>query len=152
MRLNSQLCRIILLATLCPLVAVTLVAQSDIEKSLFLDYQVTRVITPSKNKKNGYSLVIVKVNSKHFNRKDMTALAAQLNKEFAQEPRMHVALFDENTPWYILEGGGEIPTFYAEMRGQYSVDRIRCKEYIRFSRAKNKPQSEVIRFKCSRSR
>jgi hypothetical protein len=130
------------------LTAAPSVAQSEKQRNKPLDYQVRRVIRSTK--KGGYTLITVRVNAKHLNRKDMTTLAEQLREEFAEETRLNAALFDESTPDYILTRGGEIMDFYAEQRGLYSVDRSKCKEHIEYYAKKGNAKRKImITFGCA---
>jgi len=112
-----------------------------------LEYHVWRVFPPGRG---GYALAIVSVSPRHFNRADMTALAAQLNREFAQETRLRAVLFDdESIPRNFLAGGVEISTLYERERGRYYLDRTACREYIQFSTRRERPR-RTIRLNCSR--
>lgn len=124
--------------------------RSKLENSKPLDYRVWRF--PSPADKNRFTIAVASVGSKHFNREDMTALAAQLNKEFTQETRVKVGLVDdENTARLFVRGGANYPTYEKAERGRYYLDRTKCEEYIQFSTQSEKPRNEVtIKLNCSR--
>lgn len=128
-------------------VAVETHCQTQASRSL--KYLVLRFHFPADKKRA--AIVLVTVDPEHFNRVDMIALAAELNKEFSEQPRMKAALFDdENTVRLFVAGGLEIPELDKSQRGMYELDRIKCKEYIQFSTRKGRPRNETtIRFKCS---
>ena len=126
------------------------VAQTNKEGSQPLNYRVWRVFPPTK--KNRLAIAVVSVAPQHFNRDDMTALAARLNKEFAQETRLRVGLVDdEDTARLFAAGRVNYPTYEKAERGRYYLDRIKCEEYIQFSTQQGKPR-ETIRLNCSRPR
>ena len=113
-----------------------------------LDYRVWSVF-PKEDLK-GFTIVVVSVNPRHFNREDMTALAAKLNAEFAQKQKLKVGLLeDANTARLFATGRLELPDFNRARKGLYYLDRTRRKEYIQFLTGK-RPRNVVIRFRCSR--
>lgn len=130
--------------------AVVDVAQPQSEGSRELDYRVRRFFFPADKKR--FSIILVTANPKHFNREDMTALAAQLNKEFAGEIRLKAAVFDDdNIPRLFVTGGLELPEYEEARRGLYYLDRSKCREHIQFSTRSGRPKNEVtIKFNCLR--
>jgi hypothetical protein len=114
-----------------------------------LEYRVWRFIPTTK--KDGYSLAIVSVNPRHFNRIDMKKLAVELRNSYPKEVRFNASLFDsDSVPRTFVEGGLDLPTFNNNQRGRYLINRSQCKEYIRFFTPKGKSKTEEkIKFKCS---
>lgn len=123
------------------------VAQFSTEDNRSLDYHVWRVFPEDRR---GFTIVVVSVNPRHFNRDDMTALAAQLNREFAERTKLKVGLLDDaDTARLFVEGRVNYPTYERAERGRYYLDRTACREYIQFSTQRGKPR-ETIRFNCQR--
>lgn len=123
------------------------VAQSSTEDSISLDYRVWRVFPEDRR---GFTTVVVSVNPRHFNRDDMTALAAQLNREFADRTKLKVGLLDDaDTARLFVEGRANYPTYERAERGRYYLDRSACREYIQFSTQREQPR-RTIRLNCSR--
>ena len=137
----SDFCRVILMLTFCGASSVAAQAQN---KSL--DYKIWQVFSQDTK---GFTVVVVSVNSVHFNRADMTALATKLNEEFAQKQKLKVGLLDDaNSARLFVSGRLEIPDFNRAQKGLYYLDRTKCREYIQF-RARNNSRNEIIRFRCS---
>lgn len=124
----------------------------QIEESNTPDYKMRRFFTPAD--KEHFTIILVTLPPKNFNRQDMTALAVHLNREFAQTTKLKAALLDDdNLVQQFVRGGVELPDFDKAQRGLYYLDRTKCKEYIRFFVRKGEPGNETtLRFKCSRSR
>lgn len=121
-------------------------SQAEVEKGP--DYRIWHVAKEKDQK--GFITVVASVNPKHFNREDMSALAARLNKEFANVPKLKVGLVDdENAARLFVTGRLEYPSFEKAERGRYYLDRQKCVEYIQFSTQRGKPR-QTIRFKCTR--
>ena len=115
-----------------------------------VDYKIWTVF-PTDTK--GFTVVILSVRPELFNRQDMTSLAAKLNEEFGQKQKLKVGLLDDaNAARLFVTGRLEIPDYIRAERGTYYLDRVRCKEYLRFLTGTRKPQNEVIRFKCSQAK
>ena len=130
---------------LCALNLIVVQAQN---KSL--DYQIWKIFSQDTK---GFTIVVVSVNPEHFNREDMTALAAKLNGEFAQKRKLKVGLLDDaNTARLFVTGRLEIPDFNRAQKGLYYLDRTKCKEYIQFLRRGEKQRNEIIRFRCLQGR
>jgi len=141
---TKQICRAVLMVSLC--IGDSVVAQTQ-DKSL--DYQIWKVFAPDTK---GFTVVVVSVNPSHFNRQDMTALAAKLNEEFAQKQKLKVGLLDDaNAARLFVTGRLEFPDFNRAQKGLYYLDRARCKEFVRFLIGK-RPRNEVIRLRCSRGK
>ena len=133
--------RVILMLTFC---AAGLVVTQAQNKSL--DYKIWQVFSQDMK---GFTIVVVSVNPEHFNRQDMTALAAKLNEEFAQKQKLKVGLLDDaNRASLFVLGRLELPDFDRAQKGLYYLDRTKCKEYIQF-RTGNNSRNEVIRFRYS---
>ena len=114
-----------------------------------LDHQIWKVFSPDTK---GFTVVVVSINPDHFNRDDMTALAAKLNEEFAQKQKLKVGLLDDaNAARLFVTGRLERSDFNRAQKGLYYLDRTKCKESIQFLTGK-KPRNEVIRFRCSRGK
>lgn len=113
-----------------------------------LNYKVTPFFVP--DDPNRFAIIYVTIDQRHFNSHDMRTLAIQLNREFAKQSRLRVALFDDDLiPQLMVKGGVQLSDFHKAQRGQYYLDRPRCKEYIEFSSRKSGPRNEiVIRSKC----
>ena len=127
--------------------AVEAMSQSKTEDNQSLDYHVWRVFSEDRK---GFTTVVVSVNPRHFNRDDMTKLAMQLDREFAEKPKLKVGLLDDdNIARLFATGRAELSTYYTAERGRYYLDRTACREYIQFSTKRGKPR-ETIRLKCRR--
>ncbi|HEV2707199.1 MAG TPA: hypothetical protein VGV59_14860 [Pyrinomonadaceae bacterium] len=112
-----------------------------------LDYRVWRVFPEDRR---GFTLVVVSVNPKHFNRADMTALAARLKREFAEKAKLKVGLVDDDdTARLFVEGRVNYPTYERAERGRYYLDRNACREHIQFSEQRGRPR-KTIRLDCPR--
>ena len=145
MRANvtKQIYRAVLMVSLC--VVGLVVAQAQDKR---LDYQIWKVFSPDTK---GFTIVVVSVNPAHFNRGDMTALAAKLNEEFAQKQKLKVGLLDDaNAARLFVTGRLELPDFNRAQKGLYYLDRSNCKEYVQFLRGGKRPRNDVLRFRCSR--
>jgi len=111
-----------------------------------LDYQIWKVFSQDTK---GFTIVVVSVAPKHFNREDMTALATKLNAEFAQNEKLKIGLLDdENVARLFVTGRLEIADYEKSERGRYYLDRSKCKEYVHFISETNKPNR--IDVKCPR--
>jgi hypothetical protein len=138
-------CRVILILTFYG--ASVVVAQAQ-NKSL--DYKIWQVFS---HDTKGFTIVVASVNPEHFNRDDMTALAAKLNEEFAQKQKLKVGLWDDaNAARLFVTGRLEIPDFNRAQKGLYYLDRTKCKEYLQFRERDNNSRNEVIRFRCSQGK
>lgn len=106
-----------------------------------LDYHVWRVFAEDRK---GFTVVVVSVNPKHFNRDDMTALAKELNRKFQEKSKLKVGLLDdENIARLFATGRAEYSTYETSERGRYYLDRVACREYIQFSSQKGKARQTV---------
>jgi hypothetical protein len=111
-----------------------------------LEYRVWRVF-PEDGK--GFTLVVVSVDQRHFNREDMTALAARLKQEFAGKAKLKIGLLDDpDTARLFVEGKVNYATYEKAERGRYYLDRTACREYIQFSVRRGKAR-RTIPIKCS---
>jgi hypothetical protein len=134
-------CRVILILTLYGVSFVVAQAQN---KSL--DYKIWKVFSEDTK---GFTIVVISVNPKSFNREAMTLLAAKLNGEFAQKQKLKVGLLDDaNSARLFVSGHLELPDLNRAQKGLYYLDRIKCKEYIQFG-ARNNSRNETIRLRCS---
>lgn len=129
--------------------AVEAISQTKTEDTQSLDYHVWRVFTEDKK---GFTTLVVSVDTRHFNRDDMTNLAKQLNKQFMEKPKLKVGLLDdENIARLFASGRVELSTYYEAERGRYYLDRTACRQYVEFSSKRGKPR-ETIRLKCERQK
>jgi hypothetical protein len=111
-----------------------------------LKYHVWRIYPEDQR---GFTVVVVSVDDKHFNRQDMTALAARLKQEFAGQARVKIGLLDDpDTARLFVEGRVNYATYEKAERGRYYLDRTKCYEYIRFSMRRGQPK-KTIPIKCS---
>ena len=141
-KLNQYICFSIAQAILFAVFVIAGQAQSNKQ----LDYQIWKVFSQDTK---GFTIVVVSVNPKHFNREDMTALAAKLKAEFTQNEKLKVGLLDdENVARLFVSGRLEYADYERSERGRYYLDRSKCKEYIRFVSETNK--SSRIKLECSR--
>lgn len=126
-------------------------AQAKSENSKSPGYHVWRVFSPDRR---GFTVAVVSVDPKRFNREDMSALASQLNQEFADKRKLKVGLLDnENTARLFASGRAEYSTYETAERGRYYLDRTMCQEYIQFSTRRQKPMTKLaIRLNCSSPR
>ena len=124
--------------------------QTDTKNPKAKRYNIRPLFIPTDE--NRFSIVIVSIDSKHFNRDDMTALANELRIEFAKVSRIRAGLVDDDELAQLFQTGRlEVRDFDRAQRGLYYLDRKRCKEYIQFSTRKGQRRSTVtIRFKCPR--
>jgi hypothetical protein len=137
----KPICCVVLMLILCVLNFVVAQAQNKP-----LDYQIWKVFSQDTK---GFTIVVVSVNPEHFNREDMTALAAKLNAGYAQKQKLRVGLFDDaNTARLFATGRLELPDFNRAQKGLYYLDRTKCKEYIQFLRQGKRQRKEIIRFRC----
>jgi len=117
------------------------------QRSNSLDYHVWRVYPEDRR---GYTVVVVSVNPKHFNRNDMTSLASELNNKFADKKKLRIGLLDDaDIARLFAQGRASYPTYERAERGRYYLDRDSCKEYVQFEGKKGRPR-EALRFKCAR--
>lgn len=123
-------------------------AQAQTENSESPGFHVWRVFSPDRR---GFTVVVVSVDPKLFNRKDMSALAGQLNQEFADKRKLKVGLLDDqNIARLFASGRAEYSTYETAERGRYYLDRTTCQEYIQFSTHRQKGRTKVaIRLNCS---
>ena len=106
-----------------------------------IDYHVWRVFSEDQK---GFTVVVVSVNPKHFNRDDMMALAMELNKKFQEKSKLKIGLSDdENVARLFATGRAEYSTYEASERGRYYLDRTACREYIQFSSQRGKPRQTL---------
>lgn len=89
----------------------------------------------------------VSVSPEHFNDTDIVKLAKRLNKDFCDEQRLQVGIFDEHREAKrltravdYLKGQGET----GPLRGYYTLDRTTGEEKITFSRKRNNPLDEAV--------
>lgn len=126
--------------------AVTALSQCNTQDSASLDYHVWRVFSEDRK---GFTIVVVSVSPTHFNRNDMTMLAARLNKEFGERKKLKIGLLDdENIARNFVSGRAEYSTYEIAERGRYYLDRSTCKEYIQFSTLRGRPR-ETVNIECS---
>jgi hypothetical protein len=88
----------------------------------------------------------ISINPRHFNRKDMMALARQLNKDFSHESRVAIYIFDSYRSAQTFSIISHSPTYnrdFKAFRGFYLLDRNMGKEYIEFSSARGRPRNEI---------
>lgn len=123
-------------------------AHAKTENSESLGYHVWRVFSPDRT---GFTIVVVSVDPKRFNREDMRVLASQLNQEFADTRKLKAGLLDdENIARLFASGRAEYSTYERAERGRYYLDRTTCQEYIQFSTRRQKRRTKVaIRLNCS---
>lgn len=119
----------------------TSMSRTETKLSQPLDYHVWRVFSEDQK---GFTVVVVSVNPKHFNRDDMMALAKELNRKFQEKSKLKIGLSDdENVARLFATGRAEYSTYEASERGRYYLDRTACTEYIQFSRQRGKPRQTV---------
>ena len=86
------------------------------------------------------------MDSKHFNRDDMIALARRLNKDFRREQRVTFVICDEyetaKDPGVVYDLLRREPP--PALRGFYEIDRVSGREGISFSTERGKPTSEIF--------
>ena len=113
-----------------------------------LKYTATPFFLPAD--KSRFAIIIVSVEPKYFNRKDMIELASKLKNQFPGVVKLKAGILDDdNLAHLVVTGGVELSDFYKAQRGLYYLDRTRCKEYIQFSARKANPKKEVtLQFKC----
>jgi len=112
-----------------------------------LEYHVWRVFPENRK---GFTVVVVSVNPKHFNRDDMTALAKELNKKFQEKSKLKVGLLDdENVARLFATGRAEYSTYETSERGRYYLDRTVCREYVQFSSERGK-RRQTVKLDCVR--
>lgn len=122
-------------------------SQHAAQGSNSLDYHVWRVYPEDRR---GHTIVVVSVNPKHFNRNDMSSLATEFNKQFADKKKLKIGLLeDADIARLFAEGKISYPTYARAERGRYYLDRDACKEYVQFEGKKGKPR-ETVRFNCKR--
>jgi hypothetical protein len=88
----------------------------------------------------------ISVNTKYFNSKDMMALVRRLNKDFCEETRLGVFIFDYH-PAAESYAGIELdnPTYTRDkeaLRSFYSLDRTAHEEYVIFSTKRGRSINE----------
>lgn len=114
-----------------------------------LDYKVWSVSRKVDTK--GFKTVVVSVNENHFNSEDMTALAKKLNERFAEERKIKAGFLDDaDTARLFTTGKANYGDYQKAERGRYYLDREKCKEYVKFSKAKDKVRKKlIIMSKCT---
>jgi hypothetical protein len=88
----------------------------------------------------------ISIHPRHFNRKDMMALARQFNKDFCHELRIAVYIFDSSRSAQTFSIISHSPTYdrdFKAFRGFYLLDRNMGKEYIEFSSVRGRPRNET---------
>jgi hypothetical protein len=97
----------------------------------------------------GFTVLVLSVNPKHFNRVDMTALAKELNKKYQEKQKLKVGLLDnENIARFFASGRAEYSTYEAAERGRYYLDRTTCREYVQFSSQRGSPR-QTVKLQCA---
>lgn len=105
-------------------------------------YKVGRTVRSS-NERNKLILQI-SVEPEHFNRDVMVSLAQQLNRDYADEPRLvAIILDDENIARNYGPISNEFTIFKKAERGEYHLDRTKGVEYIQFSKERGRRTDEV---------
>lgn len=89
----------------------------------------------------------------HFNSEDMSAMGQRLNKEYCNEKKLTVLIFDDPRPIKDF-----VPVFdlrveqpVVELRGFYILDRITGREVISFNTERGGPRTEVDLTKLNHS-
>lgn len=90
-------------------------------------------------------LLQISIAPEHFNRRDMTALAHQLNQEFCKEKQLNVAICDDyraaKDTYLISDLLRHEPS--PALRGAYDLNRITGREGISFSTERGRPLNEM---------
>jgi hypothetical protein len=88
--------------------------------------------------------LFISVDPEHINSAEMTALAAQLNRDYCHAPQLYVRIlddFDIASNWSPV--AYERPVFAKAWRGEYRLNRTTGEESINFSTARGKSIKEV---------
>src|SRR6266851_1356238 len=105
-------------------------------------YKVARKFYPSRKKEPLF--VVISLSSSCCERDQMTRLAAQLNKDFSEEPRLLVEIMDSAAiAEHVARAGDSYRLYMSAKRGQYHLDREKGLEYVQFSHKRGRPWNEV---------
>lgn len=111
-------------------------------QSEIVPYKIARKFPLSK--KDSPMFVVISVESAHFSRDEMTRLARQLNRDFAEEPRLFVEIMDdERIAAHVPPAGDYYSWYLSAKRGEYHLDREKGLEYLQFSNKRGRPWNEV---------
>ena len=107
-----------------------------------VDYKVARTID---GRKEGQALyLVISVAPEDFVRERMIQLARQLNKDYVNERKLDVSIFDnETTARNVIPAGHHYSDFKAAERGVYHLDRAKGVEYLHFSTKPGRPSNEI---------
>jgi hypothetical protein len=107
-----------------------------------VSYNIARTLEGMK-KTDGIYLVI-SIAPDDFTRERMTQLARQLNHDFADQQKVDVSIFDDETvAKNVVPAGSHYVDFKAAERGVYQLNRAKGVEYIEFSTRRGLPSNEV---------
>jgi hypothetical protein len=87
----------------------------------------------------------ISIKANHFNCADMLALARQFNRDYPNETRLAIYIFDSYSAAQNFSLVQHSPTYtkdFKAFRGFYKLDRDTGDEYIEFSSARGKPGNE----------
>ena len=111
------------------------------------DYHVWKVFPEDQN---GFTIIIVSVAPRHFNRGDMIDLAKRLDEGFPDRPKLKAGLLDnESIVKLFSTGQADLTTYYSSERGRYYLDRVACRQYVEFSSERGKPK-KIVNLPCAR--
>jgi hypothetical protein len=123
-------------------VAKTAVTPDSGQKLQSVSYKkVTLMRVPREHNK---LILWISIEPETFVRTKMLMLARQLNKDFPDEPRIYVVIFDSEVAArnYDPAGGSYYISKQLE-RGEYFLDRVKGQEYINFSSQLGRPINEI---------
>lgn len=108
------------------------------------EYRVAQTLDFRSLKHEGKLEVFISVNPEQIARKEMIALAHQLNLDFCKENRLYVRILDDyDIARNVVPAAHERSIFERAWRGEYYLDRAKGEEVINFSSAPGKAIDEV---------
>ncbi|MCA1579374.1 MAG: hypothetical protein LC794_18670 [Acidobacteria bacterium] len=107
-----------------------------------VDHKVARTI--DSRKEGGGLYLLISVAPEDFVRERMTQLARQLNRDYENESKLIVSIFDnETTARNVIPAGHQYSEFKKAERGVYHLDRRKGVEYLHFSTKPGRPSNEI---------
>lgn len=107
-----------------------------------IQYKIAHKFYPSSTKDPLF--VVISLASCCCEREQMTRLAAQLNSDFPEEPRLLVEIMDNaEIAEHVVRAGDSYSLYMSAKRGEYHLDREKGLEYLTFSRKRGRPWNEV---------
>jgi hypothetical protein len=89
-------------------------------------------------------LLAISIDTHHFSRDEMVALAHRIKRDFCRERKLDIAILDSYKAARAFAPTIEKEWFQKHWRGDYFLDRDSGEERITFSTVPDRPRDEVI--------